>query len=521
MTHPYLNSEASALLRSLDALSLKDAAEALVTAGMSIIAVAPTRKEPMLTEAHINSCAVCQEAGLVGTGRRGQMSTDIASVRKWWNVHPDANIGLPGLPNGLLLGDIDAKWAWDWWQAQCAEYGFATMSAPTPGDGERHRLVMRMPDDIEIARLPGAGAAVLDDNGQMVEGLRLYCRLGYVLVPPSIHEKTLTMYGAFSGDIAAAPDWLLSRTQVTSAYEDRGRLAAHEVLSIVEALSHTGIDEDTSALDRMVARVEHMRTALERHPALVKAMASAVAFAAEGRLRLRPWTELMLKVYRERIGGDRDADTEFDSVLAWVLSNQFAVDGPGDPFALSMESDVAKEVHRLRVREEARRRVGDDLNVEYPPMLTTAQVIAAGLPDMRWRVAGLMPADSKVALVAQPKVGKTTMVLNLIKHLIGGGDFLDHFAVTPLEDDRTVVVLNYEVAQTQYVRWLEEAGVDRDRVIPWSLRGLPSPLSTAQRRQQMVGLLKQANCGVLVVDPFINALEQPPTPTTTGRCRSS
>lgn len=495
------------LLPALGGLTLPDAAASLVGAGASIIAVAPTRKGPLQSSAHINECDVCKAAGIQGASRKGQISTDLDSVRKWWGLHPDANIGVPGLANGLLWLDIDADAGWEWWSRHARREGFETMTALTPGDGERHRVVMRVPADRATEALPGGGSAIVDSHGVKVDGITAYCRVGYVLVPPSIHERSLRPYGDFSSvPIATAPPWLLDRI-VTTATSSSRTLTTTETESIVAALSHPGISDDPRAMCRMVAAHRELHTATERHPALRAALARAVAYAAEGRLRLKPWLEVLAAEWRDRTAADtdRDIDGEFVAVLVWLLGAQFEVDSPKDLYAITLAADVAKEVHRMTVRKLASDEFADSDLSPSPPMRRLSEIIAEGLPPLRWRVAGLLPEQGRAVIVAQRKTGKTTVVLNLAKQLLAGGKFLGLYDVEPLAADQSVVVLNYEVAESQIAAWCVDHGIDPERLVLWTGRGSTSPFVSPAKRQELVERLTAVRCAVLVIDPFANA----------------
>ena len=113
------------------------------------------------------------------------------------------------------------------------------------------------------------------------------------------------------------------------------------------------------------------------------------------------------------------------SVLATMLSgvkvgldNPRAVPPEADP---DFESAVAEELHKLRVREEARPRLAIEKAAEAP---TFEAVLLADVPvycpEDDFRITGLMPPNASTVLNAQHKAGKTTLALNLARSLLLG-----------------------------------------------------------------------------------------------------
>jgi len=120
-------------------------------------------------------------------------TTDEATIRAWWQQHPDAGIGTP-TGNGLLVLDVDDP---DALEALEAEHGPLppTVEAITPRPG-RH-LYLR-------------GQAT-NGRGSLPTGIDVRGQGGYVVVPPSPHRNGRYEWRTAPDEtpIAPAPAWLL------------------------------------------------------------------------------------------------------------------------------------------------------------------------------------------------------------------------------------------------------------------------------------------------------------------------
>lgn len=136
----------------------------------------------------------------------------------------------------------------------------------------------------------------------------------------------------------------------------------------------------------------------------------------------------------------------------------------------------------------------------------------AGLPDAvelydaleeeptPFRVEGLVPAEAFSALVAQAKVGKTTLIGNFARSLLTGEDFLGRFGVRPL--DGNVAMMNYEMPGRTLAGWYADMGLPRGRFHLLNLRGAPNPLASDVGRGELADLLRRRDVETLILDPF-------------------
>jgi hypothetical protein len=108
-----------------------------------------------------------------------------------------------------------------------------------------------------------------------------------------------------------------------------------------------------------------------------------------------------------------------------------------------------------------------------PDGMPLRELLSMPLPEVRYRIDGLWPANGRVICAAQAKTGKTTLRDNLIRSLVDGRPFLDRFDVH--EQANAVSVIDVELSQAMLQLWLRDQGIrNDDRVQVWSLRGRAS-----------------------------------------------
>lgn len=167
-------------------------------------------------------------------------------------------------------------------------------------------------------------------------------------------------------------------------------------------------------------------------------------------------------------------------------------DGPDGPAEKVYEHLVERRVQRLRIDEEARRRVRAEHTAEAPPAQLLNEFLAVHDDPIRYRIDGLLPVGGRALLAAQFKVGKSTMAGNLMRALTDGATFLGRDVTIP--DGRTVLI-DDELDPRMLRTWLRDQQIhraDRAAVIP--LRGRVSsfnivdPAVRAQWAEQLAAL---------------------------------
>lgn len=109
-----------------------------------------------------------------------------------------------------------------------------------------------------------------------------------------------------------------------------------------------------------------------------------------------------------------------------------------------------------------------------------------------------------VLIAAQAKAGKTTLVMNLIKCMADGGDFLGTFAFAPIAEGRTITVIDSEMSQDRYLEWAWRLGIEHpEKVATYFARGRAHhyDITNPAIRAQMAAELAERNTEVLVLDP--------------------
>jgi hypothetical protein len=130
---------------------------------------------------------------------------DVAQIRKWWDINPEANIGLAtGLASGFFVLDIDIKSDGEDTLAELERQNdrLPKTVVQHTGGGGRHFLFRHVP-------------GLRNSAGKLGQGIDIRGDGGYIVAPPSIHETGRTY--AWDVDchpsettIAEAPSWLLA-----------------------------------------------------------------------------------------------------------------------------------------------------------------------------------------------------------------------------------------------------------------------------------------------------------------------
>ncbi|MFI6910133.1 AAA family ATPase [Nonomuraea sp. NPDC050394] len=195
-----------------------------------------------------------------------------------------------------------------------------------------------------------------------------------------------------------------------------------------------------------------------------------------------------------------------------------AVDGDEPPVdgvdleALAFEREVAHEVRRIKVREEAARRArkARQAAAPRPPIIALDAFLAVPDEPVAYRIDRLWPKGGRVVLSAQYKAGKTTLVGNLMRALVDSVPFLDTFAVEPFTGK--VVLLDDELDETMVRRWLRDQGIQHTQAAAVvSLRGRLSSfdLLDPETRSEWAADLRASGATVVVLDclaPILDAL---------------
>jgi hypothetical protein len=162
---------------------------------------------------------------------------------------------------------------------------------------------------------------------------------------------------------------------------------------------------------------------------------------------------------------------------------------------------VEQEAERIRLRRDAQRLLNSEGAAEPTPFVSLAELLAAPDEPVAYRIDGLLPVGGRVILSAQRKSGKTTAVVNLVRNLADGTQFLDrHHVARPAGK---VVLLDFEMTKAQLRGWLRDSGIlAPERVEIRLLRGAASSFNicATEVRARWATELRALDCAVLVVD---------------------
>lgn len=174
------------------------------------------------------------------------------------------------------------------------------------------------------------------------------------------------------------------------------------------------------------------------------------------------------------------------------------------------DEQYTRELQRQRFQKRARAELAAEDNLEAvkgwedPPSLTAREFLE--IPDLEadYRVEGLWPIGGSVVLVAQAKAGKTTLMLNLIKSLVTGNDFMRRFPVQ--EVTGRVCLIDLELSDHTLRRWLRDLSLGSEKLLLMPMRGQGAWLSEAVTnpvaRSRFADWLRESEVDVLIIDPL-------------------
>lgn len=177
--------------------------------------------------------------------------------------------------------------------------------------------------------------------------------------------------------------------------------------------------------------------------------------------------------------------------------------------ALKLRAAAELEHSRNQVRALARKiEVTERAAVVAPPEpINLADLLAEPDESAAYRIEGLWPMGGRVLLAAQYKAGKSTLVGNVIRGLVDGGEFLGRFATTPVSK---VTLIDTELDTRTLRRWLRDQGIrNADAVTVLSLRGKVSTFDILDRSTRTEWADRCAGAEVVILDcvrPALDAL---------------
>jgi len=459
-------------------------------------------------------------------------------VWDWAEALPHGNIAIR-LPPGVLGLDVDAydgKPGAQTYQEACAAWGTPppTWTCTSRGRGASGIRLYRVPRGIEFAGQVGVAVETIQRGHR------------YIVAPPSVHPEGRVYQWLTPSGLVAPPGYvpdvshfpLLPAAWVSGlaiAEHTPGRdLADGDASAWLRALPDDG---SCPVVGRALAKRLRMLTAVGagRHAEAINATAYLARLGADG----HPGVAKALDVYQDAflsvVTGD-GTRTAAQALAEWhrlvtgavalapaqpelsdpcrmidlpeapgrPLSDPDAAPEPGEPERpTAFELRVRERLEHLRADAEARRRYrAEAAGPVTLDVATLAEILDRPEPPPD-RIDGLLPADGTVLLNGPRKAGKTSLMVNLARCLIDGGDFLGRYSVQPVQG--TVALLNFEMSDRQVGRWAHDVGVPGDRLVIVSLRGQVSPFTRPEVRADLAARLARAGATFLMVDTFTRA----------------
>ena len=138
-------------------------------------------------------------------------TTDLDTIRHWWEKWPNANIGIPTDGSGLVVIDVDPRNGGDWTLRRLEEQDGGLPHTPTVMTGDGRHIWLRH-----------NGVPVRSTTHGLGPGVDIKGAGGYVVAPPSRHENGQRYEWITDGPRrrAVVPDWVI---QILAAKRVKGR----------------------------------------------------------------------------------------------------------------------------------------------------------------------------------------------------------------------------------------------------------------------------------------------------------
>lgn len=176
-----------------------------------------------------------------------------------------------------------------------------------------------------------------------------------------------------------------------------------------------------------------------------------------------------------------------------------------DPF----EKAVRYRESQLEVDFEARARVQRrryEESFEPLELLSLTDALQLPKPDVTWTIEGLHAVGGNTTITAGFKVGKTTLMRNLVKSLVDGEPFLGQHPIRKL--DGRVAYFNFEVMGWEFNERIGELGIKAtDKLVLVHSRERKSrfDLMVDVVFEDAASMLKAGEVEIVILDPFSGA----------------
>lgn len=197
----------------------------------------------------------------------------------------------------------------------------------------------------------------------------------------------------------------------------------------------------------------------------------------------------------ETSGGNSETAASNTGLLAWAESDAYR-----EQFSL--------EVIRQFVRQNATDYLREmQVKKSWTPPLEEADfslLLQSDIPELQYAIEDILPENGNAILFAQFKSGKTTFILELVRALCDGEQFLGRFNVNTTGN---VALWNYELDAAMMVSWLKDTQLQNpQRLRLLNLRGKRVPLDTEYGQEWTIDWLRRNEVRTWIVDPAVRAM---------------
>lgn len=173
--------------------------------------------------------------------------------------------------------------------------------------------------------------------------------------------------------------------------------------------------------------------------------------------------------------------------------------------ATPRQDDIINAMRRRLEREEVDRHLAAERKTRQLPVF--APVTDIPRIKIKYRVDLLWPVGSTVLLSAYQKVGKSTLLRNLIRALLFGDDFLG-YTTRPVSEDGCIVVADFEMPGSIALERLDAHGLGEEKRLHYEFlrgRGHDFDVMDDEWLNQLAAALRDLRCELLFIDT-LNAL---------------
>jgi hypothetical protein len=379
----------------------------------------------------------------------------------WFGRDP-MNIGIAARPSGLVILDADRDGAME---DLCAAYGQPVPQTYRVQTAKGWHYYFDAPQHVEIGNSPGPlkefGFDVRGGKGGHKEAG------GYVVGAGSLHE-TGHGYAAADDDADTIElPWWLTQLLVDGEIQEP---SAPERAAFSRAQARTYVQEQIALLRAADERSHDRNNRLNNAALAYGHFVPALCTAEDVHEYLTPIAQ-KIGLRDDEIGPTINSGLQAGMADPYPVLDETEDEPIGGTVEMVRAAKVAEQLEKLEIAAEAKRL----FNAKHQPRagapvpMSLSELLA--LPDepIRYRVDGLLGVGGRILLAAAQKAGKTTLMGNLLRCLVDGGEFLGRHTVEPVEG--SVVLLDTELPQRTLKEWLGRQHIRNEKqVIVLSLR---------------------------------------------------